>query len=229
VERFTEVDGKATDRKLIIEDLPVGICCHNGGRLGFGPDGKLYILVGDVNERQFVQGKKRMHGKVLRINADGTIPDDNPFPGSPIFAIGFRNPWGLDFHPITGRPYISENGPDNHDEVNLIMSGANYGNPEVEGRVNDPRFLDPVWDSGEDRLAPTGLIFYTGNLMPQYKNDMFFCSYNYNSLMHVRLAGENFDQVSSIEPLVNDCHLDVANGPDGAIYITKISRFAPPK
>jgi glucose/arabinose dehydrogenase len=226
--RYTERDGQATDRTVIMKDLPSGICCHNGGRLGFGRDGKLYVTVGDVNDDDRAQNPKRLNGKVLRINDDGSIPADNPIPGSPIFAMGFRNPFGLAFHPITGVPYITENGEVGHDEVNRVIAGGNYGNPVAEGYAKKPGFIDPVWETGVGRIAPSGATFYTGTAMPEYTGDFFFCSYNTGDLTRMRFGGPDYDQIVEHEVLNRICHLDIANAPDGSLYIagvTTISRF----
>jgi glucose/arabinose dehydrogenase len=226
--RFTERDGLATDRTVIIKELPTGICCHNGGRIGFGPDGKLYVTVGDVNQDDKAQNPKRLHGKILRLNADGSIPADNPEPGSPVYATGFRNPYGLAFHPQTGVPYISENGEVGHDEVNRIVANGNYGNPLAEGTARDPRFIDPVWETGVGRVAPSGAAFYTGSSMPEYAGDFFFCAYNTGDLTRMRFGGPNLDQIVAQEVLTKACYLDVADAPDGSLYLagfTSILRF----
>jgi aldose sugar dehydrogenase len=223
VVRYTERDGKATDRTVIIKDLPAGVCCHNGGRIGFGRDGKLYVTVGDTNDDEKAQNPKRLHGKVLRLNPDGSIPSDNPDPTSPVYAMGFRNPFGLAFHPITGVPYISENGEVGHDEINRIVAGGNYGNPLAEGYARKPGFIDPVWETGVGRVAPSGAAFYTGSSMPEYQGDLFFCSYNTGDLTRMRLGGPNYDQVAEQEVLNRNCHLDVANAPDGSLYLAEVT------
>jgi glucose/arabinose dehydrogenase len=226
--RFTERDGLATERTRIISDLPTGICCHNGGRIGFGHEGKLYVLAGDVNQDARAQSMNRLNGKILRLNDDGTIPADNPDPKSPIFALGFRNPFGLAFHPTTGVPYITENGEVGHDEVNRIVAGGNYGNPVAEGYAQKPGFIDPIWETGVGRIAPSGATFYTGTAMPEYTCDFFFCSYNTGDMTRMRFGGPNFDQIVAHEVLNRICYLDVANAPDGSLYIagpTSIVRF----
>lgn len=228
VVRYTERDGLGTERTVIIKDLPAGICCHNGGRIGFGHDGKLYVTVGDVNDEQKAQNPQRLHGKILRLNPDGSIPSDNPDPSSPVYASGFRNPYGLAFHPTTGVPYITENGEVGHDEVNRIVAGGNYGNPVAEGHAQKPGFIDPIWETAVGRIAPSGATFYTGTAMPEYHGDFFFCSYNTGDLTRMRFGGPNFDQIVAHEVLNRVCYLDVANAPDGSLYIagvTSILRF----
>ncbi|MDP8922370.1 MAG: PQQ-dependent sugar dehydrogenase [Chloroflexota bacterium] len=220
VVRYTERDGLATERTVILRDLPVGVCCHNGGRIGFGPDGKLYVTIGDLNDGDKAQNPKRFHGKILRIERDGAIPADNPDPTSPIFALGFRNPFGLAFHPKTGLPYVSENGEVGHDEINRVVPGGNYGNPEYDGKVGVPGIEDPIWESGRGRVAPSGAAFYTGSQMPEYQNDFFFCAFNTGDLTRMRLGGPDFDQVEQQEVVYRGCHLDVADGPDGALYLS---------
>jgi len=221
--RFTERDGLAHNRTIIRENLPIGICCHNGGRLAFGPDGKLYVTVGDQNQAERAQLPNRLNGKILRLNPDGTLPSDNPLPNSPVFALGFRNPYGLDFHPLTGVPYVTENGEEGHDEVNRVVAGGNYGSPEMDGIVNDPRFVDPVWESGLGRLAPTGAAFYTGQAMPEYTYDLFFCAFVTGDLTRIRLGGPSLDQVAEQGVVAKDCYLDVVNSPDGSLYFTSIT------
>jgi glucose/arabinose dehydrogenase len=226
--RYTEVDGQATERTVIMRDLPAGICCHNGGRIGFGHDGKLYATVGDVNDESRAQNPRRLNGKMLRLNDDGSVPSDNPDPSSPVYAMGFRNPYGLAFHPQTGVPYITENGEVGHDEVNRIVAGGNYGNPVAEGYAQKEGFIDPVWETERGRIAPSGGTFYTGTAMPEYTGDFFFCAYNTGDLTRMRFGGPDFDKLEQHDVLARICYLDVVNAPDGSLYIagvTGITRF----
>ena len=100
-----------------------------------------------VEPSNLAQEISSLGGKVLRLNADGSIPGDNPFGNSRIYAMGLRNSFGMVFHPLTGHLWVTENGPDRNDEVNRIVAGGNYGWPIVTGIANDSRFLDPIWPS----------------------------------------------------------------------------------
>jgi aldose sugar dehydrogenase len=225
--RMTDRGGQGVDQTVILDDLPISRTGrHSGGRLAFGPDGMLYVTVGNAESSRLGQELGSLGGKILRITPDGSVPADNPFPGSPVYALGFRNPFGLAFHPSTGRLYANENSGKGHDEINLIVPGGNYGNPVVEGRGDDPRFLEPLWESGEPSAGPTGLRFYAGSMFPELTNDLLFCGIHVGALQRIRLTGENFDEVSGIEDLAEECRLDVVVGPDEAIYFAGINRIS---
>jgi glucose/arabinose dehydrogenase len=239
--RFTEHDGLGTDETVIFDNLPIGKPGpenlngdHNGGRIGFGPDGKLYVTVGDTARRSEAKKEKGLVGKVLRLNADGSIPSDNPDPDEPIFAMGFRSPFGLDFQPGTGLPWVSDNGPQGHDEINRVTISGNYGWPDEAGRVanGDAKLLDPVWESSIERYGPTGLAFYTGDAVPEWKNDLFFCDWNTGSLWRLNLQPPAYDTAGQKEMIAQPCRLNVRNGPDGALYFSDhhaIYRLGPPR
>ena len=135
------VDGDAlTDKQVIIDDIP-GAPWHDGGRIKFGPDEKLYITTGDAINPGWSQDLSSLAGKILRINSDGTIPDDNPFDSSAIFSYGHRNPQGIAWSD-DGLFVSSEHGPSGemghgHDEINVIVKGKNYGWPKVVGDSSD--------------------------------------------------------------------------------------------
>ena len=144
--------------------LPATAGWHNGGDLAFGPDGKLYVSVGDGHDGSRSQDPNGIGGRILRLNPDGSIPDDNPLgPGNPTFALGIRNSFGLCFDPETGELWETENGPSGEDEINLIEPGANYGWPEQLGPGGEPDFVDPVLDF-PDTIVPTGCAVSDGSL-----------------------------------------------------------------
>ena len=234
VVRLTESGNRVSNLEVVLDNLPINNtlhnASHNGGRLAFGPDGKLYVTTGDIGKGLTAQDKQKLAGKILRINPDGSIPSDNPFPGSPVYALGLRNSYGIGFHPLTGVPYGTDNGPQGHDEVNRIEGGANYGSPDVNGIRNNPRFVDPIWDSGAERGGISGMTFYTGARFPQYGNDLLFCTFSSGRLRRLRLTGDRYETVQSQELLSDQCYLDVLTGPDGAIYMTsfnKVQRLVP--
>ncbi|MCZ3388335.1 MAG: PQQ-dependent sugar dehydrogenase [Actinomycetia bacterium] len=140
---------------------------HDGGRLLFGPDGMLYVTTGDAGVPDNAQDLTSLSGKILRVNADGSVPDDNPFPGSPVWSYGHRNVQGLAFGD-GGRLWATEFGSSAYDELNLINPGGNYGWPEVEGvsgAISEVRDLvDPqvTWPTSE--ASPSGLAWLDGVL-----------------------------------------------------------------
>jgi aldose sugar dehydrogenase len=224
--RYTDLDNVGSDMTVIYDNIPIsqkGV--HNGGRLLFGPDGKLYVTVGNAEDKENSQNLSNPNGKVLRLNPDGTIPSDNPFPGSPIYAFGFRNMFGIAIHPVTKAFYVTENSGDSHDEIDLIRPGANYGFPFFEGIGNDERFVDPIWESGPRTIGPSGMTFYTGDQLPQFRGDLFWCAFSTAKLTRMRLGGASFDQVVGAQEVLDGCMLDVVNGPDGALYYSSVSQI----
>ncbi|MDJ0315103.1 PQQ-dependent sugar dehydrogenase [Arthrobacter sp. H35-D1] len=140
---------------VVLDGIPKA-ANHNGGRLAFGPDGMLYATTGDAGKRNAAQDPKSLSGKILRLQPDGGIPADNPFPGSPVWTLGHRNAQGLAWDD-TGRMWASEFGQNTWDELNEIVAGANYGWPVVEGIGKDSRFRNPVltWSTAE--ASPSGI------------------------------------------------------------------------
>lgn len=224
VARFTLVDNKLVDKKVLLDGIP-GAKQHVGGPLEFGPDGKLYITGGEAGMRTKAQDMESPLGKILRINPDGSIPDDNPFPGKPYYTIGHRNSFGIAFHPVTGVPYNTENGPDTNDEINILYAGKNYGWPDVLGTSDDERYVSPIFDTGPGTIAPTEMEFYTGDKYPDLVNDMFFLSYNYRSLDRIVLEPPNFDKVIAhyryqLPTTGIGSYTDIEMGSDGYLYVS---------
>ncbi|SMP53662.1 PQQ-dependent sugar dehydrogenase [Anoxynatronum buryatiense] len=149
------------DPTLVIDNIP-GARTHNGGRIAFGPDGMLYVTTGDAQNPSLSQDLESLAGKILRLTPEGTVPQDNPFPGSYVYSLGHRNPQGLAWHPETGELYASEHGPSRMDEINLILPGRNYGWPLVTCGDAPTNFEDPVACYDTFTLAPSGMSFYTG-------------------------------------------------------------------
>ena len=155
--------------RVIIDGIP-GASFHNGGRIAFGPDGMLYATTGEIFEADHAQDLKSLGGKVLRVAPDGGIPADNPFPGSPVWSYGHRNPQGLAWHPETGDLFISEHGPSGefglraHDEINVVRKGGNYGWPLVVGAPGRKGFVDPLVAWKDIAVPPAGVAFWRGDL-----------------------------------------------------------------
>lgn len=156
VVRYTYSPGRLADPVPVLTGIPKG-STHNGGRIAFGPDGMLYVGTGDAQDRPAAQDVDALGGKILRILPDGSVPADNPFPGSPTYSYGHRNPQGFGWD-STGRLIASEFGQDTWDELNVIRPGGNYGWPEVEGPGDGGgRFVAPVQTWATDDASPSGV------------------------------------------------------------------------
>lgn len=220
VVRLTDVANRGTDLTPILHDLPSGPI-HNAGSLHFGPDGKLYVSLGDNDQGSNAQDLGTLPGKILRVNSDGSIPDDNPFVGQAgkqpaIWAYGMRNPFSFAFDPLSHGLLASMNGPGDNDELDVIVKAGNYGWPPT-GYKYKAGIVDPIAVMNPP-IGPTGMTFYTADQIPDWKNDWFYCNYHQGQLRRVRLAPESRDRVVFEEVVKNGCSMDVATGPDGALY-----------
>ncbi|MDD4344099.1 MAG: PQQ-dependent sugar dehydrogenase [Eubacteriales bacterium] len=156
--RFTFAEDTLINEEYILNEIP-GSRFHNGGRVKFGPDGKLYVTTGDAQNPNLSQNINSLAGKILRINSDGTIPEDNPFENNPVFAYGLRNPQGLSWHPVTGELFASDHGPNSQDEINRILPGMNYGWPIVSCKTGESQYEDPIVCYSDFTMAPSGIVF----------------------------------------------------------------------
>ena len=153
---------KLENETILIDNIPSGQI-HNGGRIKFGPDGKLYITTGEANNRPLAQDINSTGGKILRINKDGTIPPDNPF-GNYVYSYGHRDPQGITWNPLTKEMYSSEHGATRNDEINIIVKGGNYGWPNYEGNNSPQGYIKPLIFYPDFTLAPSGIAYYNGAL-----------------------------------------------------------------
>ncbi len=211
------VEGEKAEIDKVILDGIVGDTNHNGGRLKIGPDGLLYITAGDRYEPEIAQEETSMGGKIFRVHLDGTIPDDNPFEGSPVYSYGHRNPQGLAWHPETGQLYSSEHGQTAHDEINLIQKGKNYGWPTIEGDEVKENMVSPILHSGEDTWAPSGMTFVTEGA---WKNQLLVANLRGNQILRVELS-EDGSEVLEANALFKGEYgriRNVTEAPDETIY-----------
>ncbi len=142
--------------EVILREIPKATT-HNGGRIAFGPDDRLYITTGDADRQDSAQDLESLAGKILRINPDdGSVPADNPFPGSPVFSMGHRNPQGIAWD-AEGTMYSTEFGQSTWDELNIITAGGNYGWPVVEGSASRDGFIDPIQQWLPVEASPSGM------------------------------------------------------------------------
>jgi aldose sugar dehydrogenase len=224
VVRYREVGNTLGERAVILDGLSANTI-HDGSRVRFGPDGRLYVTMGDAASPSIAQDLGSLNGKILRLNEDGTRPSDNPFP-SPIWSYGHRNPQGIDWHPATGDLWETEHGQTGNDEVNRIEAGRNYGWPIIEGDAARAGMEAPLLFFSP-AIAPSGASFYTGNLIPAFRNNLFFTALRGEHLHRVRLDPGNPRRVAANERLVDRRYgriRDVITGLDGALYFCTNNR-----
>jgi glucose/arabinose dehydrogenase len=224
--RFTDRDNVGTNMTVIFDNIPASNGYHSGGAMAFGPDDKLYITVGDALNPPLSQSESELSGKILRINSDGSIPKDNPFPGSPVYTLGHRNMFGIAFDDKDHIGIVTENGDIHYDEINLIKKGGNYGfptlqpaniSPELSNSTLDIKPLRSYWHT----IAPTQAIYYTGDRFPILKDTFLFGTYtgqiysvhidNYSHIIdseeHIQINQYPFESV-----------IGITQNPNGDIY-----------
>ena len=156
-------NGSWREVQALLEEIP-GAIYHNGGRLAIGPDNNLYVTIGDATEPDDAQDPDSLSGSILRMELDGSIPKDNPFPDSYVYSYGHRNPQGLTWDKVNGTLYESEHGPSGRDEINIIKAGENYGWPIVTGTEEKDGMQPPIFQSGDNTWAPSGMVHHEGSL-----------------------------------------------------------------
>ncbi|MDZ7726044.1 MAG: PQQ-dependent sugar dehydrogenase [Candidatus Campbellbacteria bacterium] len=216
VVRYEYNESELSNPEVIIEGIP-GANYHDGGRIDFGPDEKLYITTGDAGVSSLAQDTSSLAGKILRLNDDGSIPEDNPF-NNAVWSYGHRNPQGIAWDE-SGNMWSTEHGPSGsqtgYDEVNLIEPGVNYGWPIVRGSEAEEGMRSPVLHSGADETwAPAGLVTLD-------EDTLLFTGLRGSSVYKLEL-----DENNEAEELTRFFSEDygrlraISTGIDGGIYVT---------
>jgi len=235
VVRWTDCAGAASNATIIIT-LPSGSdCCHKGGRIAFGPDGKLYVTLGEEHDAPAAQEPSDVRGKVLRYNPDGSVPSDNPFgSGSPVWAYGLRNPFGIAFSE-SGQLAVTNNGPSGdagspgsgYDTLILsVTRGARYQWPNCYGYSHPlasscgAGAIPPDWSSETTTFVPTGATFVDAGGPSAYAGHLVFCTLDRGML--IATAGSPHATVTAGP---STCTLDVVEGPDHALYVSDIQHI----
>lgn len=221
---------KASGNTLALDGVVIGDGMranriHDGCTLRFGPDGKLWVTMGESGTGALAQDPNSLNGKVLRVNGDGSIPADNPImPGAAartaVYTMGNRNPQGLAFQPGTGRVFEVEHGANTHDEINLLEAGANYGWPLAEGPDPRRRFKDPLWSSGPSTLATSGATFVHRAQWGTWSGSLMVATLKESDLRRFAVDGTT---VTPAEILFDRKYGRLRTpvlGPDGALYVT---------
>jgi aldose sugar dehydrogenase len=234
VVRYTYADGKFTEPTVIIENIP-GAPNHAGMRARFGPDGKLYVATGDATDWNLAQKLDSLAGKTLRLNDDGSVPQDNPFITTPnarpeIWSYGHRNAQGMAWQPGTGLMFQTEHGPSTFegkgsggDEVNIVEAGKNYGWPEIHHTQTRDGMESPLLEYSP-ACAPASGMFYDGAAFPIFKGNFFFGCLRSTRIIRVVLDGRKVvRQENLLEGKLGRIRA-MEPGPDGYIYFSTSNR-----
>lgn len=243
VVRITETNGVGSNATVILDIAdPQTAGNHTGGNIHFGPDGKLYVSIGDRATQANSQNLAKPFGKFLRINSDGTIPTDNPFyddgdvstgNDDRIWSYGHRNSFDFTFSTANDSLYASENGLNTWDEVNMIHKGANYGWPTCEGYYlqnsttnlcNVNGAIDPMEDWNAPLPAVTGIVYYDHTLMPEFSNHLLVADNDNGDITDFTLGNAPaYDMISSrtLVPVNLSSLTDLVVGSEGCIYALK--------
>lgn len=234
VVRYKYADGKFNDPKVIIENIP-GAPNHAGMRCRFGPDKKLYVTTGDSTDWDLAQKLDSLAGKTLRLNDDGTIPQDNPFVKTQdarpeIWSYGHRNAQGLAWQPGTGLMFQTEHGPSSFegkgsggDEVNIVERGLNYGWAEIHHTEKREGMVSPLLEYSP-ACAPASGMFYDSSIFPSFKGNFFFGCLRGARIIRVQLDGRKVVRQENVLDGVFGRIREIEQGPDGYIYFSTSNR-----
>jgi aldose sugar dehydrogenase len=225
--------GKAGNPYVLLDNIDAA-STHNGCRMVISPDKKLIFTTGDARVTTKSQDLKSLNGKTLRINLDGTIPADNPFPENPVWSWGHRNAQGLVFSPDGNILYSSEHGSNTNDEINIIQKGRNYGWPQVQGFCDvsaeltfcrDSNVVEPIY-AWTPTLAVAGMVFYNSDLIPEWKNSLLVTSLKASRITQLLLDETGTKVLKTTDFYTNTFGRlrDVCISPDGKVYIAVSNR-----
>lgn len=229
---FDEAAVRLSDRTAVVPELPVHDDpdptvrhqqFHFGGGMSFGPDEQLYLILGDSNHPELAQSPDSFAGSILRFTPDGSPSSDNPVPGSPVYATGIRNGFGMAWHPDHGILYATENGTDCDDELNIIEAGGNYGwGLHTWDQCPYPDGAEPPIYQWTPTVAPAGALFYSGRPLDQLSDKLLVCAHNMREIRLLTLDASGLEvldeETLSVGGLTNLCEADLAEGPDGSVY-----------
>lgn len=215
---------------VLLDGIPAA-SIHDGSRVAFGPDGALWITTGDAGNGDLAQRMDSLAGKVLRMTDDGgPVPDnpltDEPYPFSLVYTLGHRNPQGLAFHPSSGKAYVTEHGPRDNDEVNILQPGGNYGWPDLRGQADEAGFVDPIM-SWTPTIAPAGALFFSGEALPALQGAFLLVTLKQSDIRVLTPLDDTFTAVADEMVLFDDEFgrlRAIAQGPDGALYVGTSNR-----
>lgn len=208
ISRFT-LNQKLENETILVDKIP-SASIHDGGRLKFGPDGKLYATTGDASQRDLAQDVNSLAGKILRLNKDGSVPDDNPF-NNYVWSYGHRNPQGITWND-NGIMYAAEHGQSRNDEINIIVKGGNYGWLLEEGENLTGKYKNPLIFYTNFTLAPSGMAFFQG--------DLYVAGLRGNQLRQIVLDESGQNVVSEAELFTNLGRIRDVVVYDGYLYIS---------
>lgn len=227
ISRFTDVRNVGQNRLDIFDvTAPSHATNHNGGYLKFGPDRKLYVIIGEFADPPVAQDLGYNAGKILRMNTDGSVPNDNPFPNSLVWAYGIRNGFGMDFSPA-GKLIATVAGPNCCDKLDFITKGGNYGWPTCVATCSPP-YLNAIYQWDSQTVTPTGIAYSSD------PDILYFGEYNTGNLMQLTLNSTGTKAKVTLVTAVGSSFngiLAVERAPDGRIYFSttdSIYRFTPP-